>query len=275
VCAVRLDPVGDADHQQHEAGGEGEIAPPVDLPGLAHAELAQRVVRPDRREEADRNRDDEDEPPFERSEQASEHEPEKRARDHRDAVDAEGEPTLVVREGIGEDRARVREDERATDSLPDPHQDQPERTGAAVQPRDREQDREEGEDREAEIEHPHAAVHVAEPAEADEQHGEHDEEAEEQPEEVARVARLERIDPDPAEDVRQRDQQDRAVDHREQRPERRVRERHPLVVELPRAQPHGVPPRKLDVYVSLADLDELGRRVVDLERRVLEPETVA
>jgi hypothetical protein len=103
-----------------------------------------------------------------------------------------------------------------------------------VHPRDRAQDREEGEDREAEVEHAHAAVHVAE---ADEQNGEHDEEAEQQPEEVARVAGLERVDADPAEDVRQRDEQDRAVDHREQRPERRVRERNPLVVELPPAQP--------------------------------------
>jgi len=107
-----------------------------------------------------------------------------------------------------------------------------------VHPRDREQDREEGEDREAEVEHAHAAVHVAKAAEADEQNGEHDEEAEQQPEEVARVARLQRVDADAAEDVRQRDQQDRAVDHREQRPERGVRERHPLVVELPPARLH-------------------------------------
>jgi hypothetical protein len=120
-------------------------------------------------------------------------------------------------------------------------EDQPERALAPVEPGDREQDREERENREAEVEHTHAPVHVAEPAEADEQHGEHDEEAEQQPEQVARVAGLEGVDADAPEDVRQRDQQDRAVDHRQQRPERGVRERHPLVVELPQVHPHAGP----------------------------------
>jgi hypothetical protein len=36
--------------------------------------------------------------------------------------------------------------------------------------------------------------------------------------------------------VRERDQQDRGVDRRDQHPERRVRQRHPLVLEL--SQPH-------------------------------------
>src|SRR5256885_634553 len=113
-------------------------------------------------------------------------------------------------------------------------------------------------------------------SERDEQNGEHDEEAEEQPEEVARVARLQRVDADAAEDVRQRDQQDRAVDHRHQRPERGVRERHPLVVRLPRADPQrSASFRKLDVYVRLAELDEPRGRVVDLQRRVLQAEAVA
>jgi hypothetical protein len=145
----------------------------------------------------------------------------------------------VVREGIGQDRARVGEDERTADALSDAHQDQPERRRSAVQPGDREEDREEGEDGEAEVEHPHPAVDVAEPAEADEQHRHHDHEAEDQPEEVARVAGRERVDADAAEDVGQRDEQDRGVDRRHQHPERRVRERHPLVVELPNVQPHA------------------------------------
>ena len=56
--------------------------------------------------------------------------------------------------------------------------------------------------------------------------------------------------PDAAEDVRQRDQQDRRVDRRHQHPERRVRQRHPLVLELP--HPHPPPLSTLDVNVNLA-----------------------
>src|SRR5574337_618133 len=85
-------------------------------------------------------------------------------------------------------------------ALPDPHQDQPERARAPLKPGEREQDREEGEDGEAEVEHLHAAVDVAQAPEADEQHRRHDEEAEDQPEQVAGVAGRERVDPDPAED---------------------------------------------------------------------------
>jgi len=40
-----------------------------------------------------------------------------------------------------------------------------------VEPGDREQDREQREDREAEVVHPHPAEDVAEPAEADDEHG--------------------------------------------------------------------------------------------------------
>jgi hypothetical protein len=98
-----------------------------------------------------------------------------------------------------------------------------------VHPADREQDRERGEDGEAEVVHPHAPEHVAEPAEADDEHGGHDEEAEDQPEQVARVARLQRVEADAAEDVGERDQDDRLVDRHHQHAERRVREGDPLV----------------------------------------------
>jgi hypothetical protein len=141
-------------------------------------------------------------------------------------------PRSVGGEGVGEDRARVGEDQRAAHALPDAHQDQPERRRLTVHPRDREQDREGGEDGEAEVEHPHPAVDVSEPAEADEKHRHHHHEAEDQPEQIARVARRKRVDPDAAKDVGQCDEQDRGVDRRHQHPERRVRQRDPLVVEL-------------------------------------------
>ena len=55
-------------------------------------------------------------------------------------------------------------------------------------------------DDEAEVVHPHAAEHVAEPAEADDEHARDDEEAEDHPEQVEAVARLQRVELDAAED---------------------------------------------------------------------------
>ena len=240
VAAVRLDPVRDPDHHADEAEREGRVPPPVDAGRATHAELAERVVRPDGRNHADRHRDEEDEPPRHGRQHAAEDEPEERAGDRGD----EFTPIASPRWCTGNASVRIalefanRSD--AADALPDAHENQPDRARAPVHPRDGEQDREDGEHGEAEVEHPHAAVHVAEPAEADEQHGHHHHEPEDQPEEVARVSRRERVDTDAAEDVRQRDQQDGGVDRRHQHPEGGVRERHPLVVE----------PSHIDVYVK-------------------------
>ena len=48
-----------------------------------------------------------------------------------DAVDAEGEAALLLREGVGDDRAGVREQEGAADALQDPHDDQPPGAGGS------------------------------------------------------------------------------------------------------------------------------------------------
>ncbi len=231
VPSVRLDAVGDPDHHQDQACRERRVSPPVDPCRFANTEIAQRVIRPDGRDDTDRHGDREHQPPLQRCEHAAEHEPDEGAGDGRDAVHPERQPALVLGERVGQDRARVREQHCAADPLADPHDDQPDRAVAAVQPGDREQDREGGEDGEAEVEHPHTAEHVSKATEAHEQNGHRDEEAEDQPQQIAAVARRERIDSDSAKDVRQRDQQDRGVDHREQHAERRVRQRHPLVVQ--------------------------------------------
>ena len=60
----------------------------------------------------------------------------------------------------------------------------------AGHPGDREQEREERVDDEAEVVHAHPSEHVAESPEADDQDRRHDHEAEDHPEQVERVARL-------------------------------------------------------------------------------------
>jgi hypothetical protein len=75
----------------------------------------------------------------------------------------------------------------------------------AGHPGDREQQREERVDHEAEVVHPDPAVHVAEPAQADHQHAGDHHEAEDHPEQVEAVARRQRVDPDATKDVRQGD----------------------------------------------------------------------
>ena len=94
----------------------------------------------------------------------------------------------------------------------------------------RREDRGDAEHREAHVVHAHAAEHVAQPPERDHQHRGDHEETHEHPQQVARVAGAQRVEPDPAEDVGQRDQHDRLVDGRHQHAERGVRQRDPLVV---------------------------------------------
>ena len=59
----------------------------------------------------------------------------------------------------------------------------------AVHPGHRQQDREDGEDGEAQVVHPDPAVHVADPAEADHQHRRDQQEPHQHPQEVRGVAR--------------------------------------------------------------------------------------
>ena len=96
-------------------------------------------------------------------------------------------------------------------------------------PVDREQQRGDRVDDEAEVVDLHPAEHVAEPAEADDQDAGDDQVAEDHPEQVEAVRGHQRIEVDAAEDVRHRDQRDRGVERRQQDRQGRVGERDPLV----------------------------------------------
>ena len=119
-------------------------------------------------------------------------------------------PALVGREGVGDDRRRVGEQAGRADPLHDPEHDQVGGAGAAGQPVDGQEQRGDRVDDEAEVVDADPAVHVAEPAEADDEHARDDEEAEDHPQQVEAVGRDERVEMDAAEDGRHRDQRDRA-----------------------------------------------------------------
>ena len=113
--------------------------------------------------------------------------------------------------------------------LDQPPADDPERAAGAVQRFDGQQHRADEEDQEAQVVDLDPPVHVAEPAERDHQHGAHEQEAHDHPEQVAHVARRQRVEVDAAEDRRQADQHDRAVDGGDQHAHRGVRQGDPLV----------------------------------------------
>jgi len=85
--------------------------------------------------------------------------------------------------------------------MPDAHTDQPQLTRFAGERRHRKQDREQREDREAEVVGADAAEHVPQTAERGNEYRQHDQVAENHPQQVVRIARRQRIDVDAAEDV--------------------------------------------------------------------------
>ncbi len=101
--------------------------------------------------------------------------------------------------------------------------------GTTGHPVDRQQQRRDRVDDEAEVVDAHAPVHVPQATEADDQHAGDDEEAEDHPQQVEAVGGLQRVEVDAAEDRRHGDQRDRGVERRQQHAERRVRQRDPLV----------------------------------------------
>ena len=229
-AAVGTDPVGDRDHRQDQPEGEGRVPPPVDLARVRGAQLFQFEVRPDGAEEADRDRDQEDEPPVDRRQQAAEDQADEHPADADDVVDPERHAALVGGEGVGEDRRRVGEQAGAADPLDEPEADQEEGAVGAGHPVDRQHQRGDRVDDEAEVVDLHPPVHVPQPAEADDQHAGHDQVAEDHPEQVEAVRGQQRVEVDAAEDVRHRDQRDRGVERRQQDRQRRVREDDPLVL---------------------------------------------
>ena len=228
--AVGADPVRDPDHHEHEPGGEREVAGPVDRArGCGRRSRAgSGTTRSSPRGRTGR----------------------RRGRSSRQEIGARTPPrtrpmnmpliptTLLIpsarpRWFAGNASVRIATEFAIRKAAPIPcrmrkpiSQSAPARPSHPV---DGQEQRRERVDDEAEVVHPHAAEEVAEPAEADDEHARDDEEAEDHPEQVEAVPRLERVEADAAEDVRHRDQHDRAVDRREQHSERRVRQRDPFV----------------------------------------------
>ncbi len=142
------------------------------------------------------------------------------------------QPALVGRKRVGDDRARVCHEQRPAPPLQHAH----ERSATAppcvpsngVAAR---ADREHGEDggtrRCTIFTRPYMSPSRPKLTTST---GRDDHVAHHQPEQVARVAGGERVDPEAAEDVGQRDEQDRAVDGRDEHAERRVRQDDPLRV---------------------------------------------
>ena len=193
VPAVGLNAVDDPGQQGDEADGEGDVPQPVDFGGDPDPVVPQLEVGPHRPEQPEGHRDQEDEPPFDRGQDAAEDQADERPRDQSDAVDPHGLAPFVLGEGVGEDGTRVGEQERRTDALPHPHEDDPQRAIGTGHPGDGQQNREHREDGEPEVVHAHAAVHVTDPAEADDQHRGHQHEPHQDPQEIGRVARGERV----------------------------------------------------------------------------------
>ncbi len=231
MVAVGPDPVGDRDHDQDQADGEGDVARPVDLRApLRTAQLTQLHVGPDGSEQTDGHRDQEDQAPVDGSEQAAQDQSDEHAADADDVVDPERHAALVPRECVGEDRRRVGQQEGAANPLEEAQDHEVGGAGGTGHPVDREQQRRHRVDHESEVVDAHPAEHVAESPEADDQHARDDQIAEHHPQQVEAVARCQRVQLDAAEDVRHRDDRDRAVERREQNRECRIRQRDPFVV---------------------------------------------
>ncbi len=131
VVPVGLDPIGDADHHEGEPDAEGDVAEPVDAAPGAGRPGPRASDRPRRAEGAEGHRDEEDQPPVDRGQQSSHDEADERAADPGDVVDAEGEAALVLREGVGQDRRGVGDEEGGPDALHDAEDDEVEGTGPA------------------------------------------------------------------------------------------------------------------------------------------------
>src|SRR5664279_4901972 len=229
LVAVGLDPVGDADHDQDQADCEGDVAGPVDPCRAARGALPQPEIAEDGGEQPDGNRHQEDQPPVDRRQDATEDQADERPAEGGRLVDPECQPPLIVGEHVGQDGRRVGHQHGGAHSLEDAHDDQIDAGGVAGHPGDAEHQREEGEHGEAEVVGAHPTVDVAHPAEAHHQDAGDHQEAQDHPEQVEGVAGLERVDADAAEDVRKGDQHDGAVDGGHQHAEGGDEQRDPLV----------------------------------------------
>ena len=221
--------MGHSDHDQHQAAGKRQISEPVDRRFSVDPGFLELHVGPYRPEQADRHGDQKHQPPADRRQQPAEDKPDEHPCHGDHVIQTEGHSTLIRREGVGQDRGRVRQQERRPNALDDAKRDQPISACRTRQPVDREQQRRGCVDHKAEVVHAHTAVDVAQPSEADHQHTGDDQVAEDHPEQIEAIARHQRVEMDPPEDVGHRDQDDRRIKGGQKHPKRRVAERDPLV----------------------------------------------
>ena len=230
VAAIRLDAVVDADEDQDEADGEGDVAPPVEPAVLLlDAHVLEAEIRPHRADDADWNVDPEDQVPVDVGQEAADDEPEELPGNCRHDVDAEREAALFGRKHVDQDCRRRRGQHGAADPLHHPHAHE-EPAGPVAGRHETQNDRRQGENEEAEIVDLGPAEHVAEPAESHHQDGGDHHVAHKGPQQDVGVAGVKRPEPDAAKDCRQADQHDRGVDRGGQHAQRRIAQHHPFVV---------------------------------------------
>src|ERR1700733_13292455 len=87
-------------------------------------------------EEPDGAGAEKDQSPLNRREDPAEDEPDERAADARDLIDAERHAALVLGKGVGEDRRGVGDEDRGADALEDAHDDEIQRRRRARHPGD-------------------------------------------------------------------------------------------------------------------------------------------
>ena len=138
-------------------------------------------------------------------------------------------PRRLGRKGVGQDGGGVGHQHGGADSLEESQDDQPDAGGVPRHPGDGQQEREEGEHREAEVVGAHPPVNVAQSAEGGHQDARHHDEPQDHPQQEEAVAGLQGIDADAAEDVRQGDEHDGAVDGGHEHAQGRDEQRRPLV----------------------------------------------
>ena len=247
VVPVGLDAHGDADQDGAQADREGDVAPPVDPARVPLAVVPELAVGPQRAEHAHWHVDPEHRPPVDRGQQAAGHQADELAGQPGHLVGAQREAAPVGRECVGQDRGRVRHQHGAADGLEHPPADQPHRALAALEGIEGEQDGGCGEHRETRVVDLDPAEHVAEAAQGDHQHRLDQPVTHDHPEQVADVARRQRVQVNAAEDGRQRDDDDGAVQRGHEHRRGRVGQGHPPVPvpRVPGAPGHQPPGHRI------------------------------
>jgi hypothetical protein len=216
------DPVDEAGQPDHEADGATEVEA---ADAVAAGELAEDEGPPEPAGQGQRHVEPEDPVPGDRDQGAAEDGTDDEADrgDHR--VRPHRQPELLAREGVGDQRRAVGEDEGAADPLQDPPEDQLGPVGGEAGAEGGE-----AEDREGADEGRLAPEEIGEPPGGEHQHGRGDHVGEDHPDQ------FEEIRPQRPLQIRQGDDQRPGVGRHQQHPETGAGERPPLVMRLVHTQ---------------------------------------